>query len=284
MKNLLEQSLKLRLNPINYNITKEWLIGFIEAEGHFSGKVGEQAAFHLSQHAADWNLIEAIAKIIGHGKINLQTRKDGRSQAVLSIYHKDVLRNVIIPICYDNFQSNKKILQLQEWIKMNFSDLTSAEEKNNKLINSEWLVGFVDGDGSFYPIIHKTKDYKCGYQVQAVFDIAQLDSEQKLLDEIGKQYFNGIHKWAKSGSTQHLRILKLSDHLKYVEPFFITNSIKSRKQLDFIIWQEIIRIIENKKHLTTEGINEIKELQNIQNEYRSKLLVEIQEKVNNKLL
>jgi hypothetical protein len=35
-------------------------------------------------------------------------------------------------------------------------------------------------DGSFYPMIHKAKDYKNGYQIQATFDIAQIDSETKL--------------------------------------------------------------------------------------------------------
>ena len=65
-----------------------------------------------------------------------------------------------------------------------------------------------------------------------------------------------------------LRITKISDLIEYVEPFFIKNPLKSRKQLDFIILQEILRIIQNKNHLTTEGILKIKELRTLQNKYR----------------
>jgi len=80
----------------------------------------------------------------------------------------------------------------------------------NPTISSAWLTGFTDGDGSFYAIIHKASDYVSGFQVQAAFDVAQLDKEKALLDNIGITFFGNTHKWAKSGNTQHLRILNFS--------------------------------------------------------------------------
>lgn len=69
-------------------------------------------------------------------------------------------------------------------------------------------------------MFHKSKDYKCGFQVQATFDLAQLDTDKDLLNTIGLQFFYNAHRWAKSGNTQHLRILKFDTHISLVEPFF----------------------------------------------------------------
>jgi len=103
-----------RFDITNYKITSQWLIGFIEAEGSFLGKKGQQASFHISQHLSDWYLMEAIAKYIGYGKIRSLIRNDGRSEAILRIYNKEILRNKIIPMCQGNFKSIKKNIQFNE--------------------------------------------------------------------------------------------------------------------------------------------------------------------------
>jgi len=95
----------------------------------------------------------------------------------------------------------------------------------NPIISEAWLTGYVDGDGSFFILLHKASDYKCGFQAQGAFDIAQLSTERDLLDTIGKKYFGNAHKWAKSDSVEHLRVLKFSAHQEYVEPFFKENHL-----------------------------------------------------------
>lgn len=254
----------IRLNIDSYNITSNWLLGFIEAEGSFNGKKGEQPMFHLSQHGVDITLMQAIAKFLDYGKARIYTRADGRSEAILAIYDKEILRNVIIPLCSSNLRSIGKRNQFNQWVQTHFEDLICQEPPSDSPINKDWLVGFTDGDGSFYPMFHKSSDYRCGFQVQATFDIAQLDTDRQLLNSIGTQFFNGAHKWAKSGGTQHMRILRLNTHLNFVEPFFIANTLQSRKQFDFLIWRQILDIIKNKNHLTIEGIESIRELQSLQ--------------------
>ena len=118
----------------------------------------------------------------------------------------------------------------------------------------------MDGDGSFYSLIHKTKDYKIGYQVQTVFDIAQLDSERGLLTRIGDQFFGSTQTWAKSKDTQHLRIMSKNGLVNYVEPFFDENKLLTRKEYDFLLWKEMLKTIKNKEHTTLSGLEKIKEL------------------------
>jgi hypothetical protein len=268
MNKLIQKFINNRFD-FRYKISKQWFIGFIEAEGHFAGKnIGDQPFFTISQHSADKNLILAIRNFIGHGNIREYVRSDGRSETILTIYSKDVLRNIIIPMCINNFRSEKKINQFNNWLIKFFPDLNNIQLKDN-LINPQWLAGFVDGDGSFYSVLHKAKDYKCGFQTQVIFDIAQLDSEQKLLKNIGISYFNNEFKWAKSKDTQHLRITKIKTLKDYVIPIFDNNTLQSRKYIDYIIWKEIISLMDMKKHLTLSGIEQIKELRNLQNYYRS---------------
>lgn len=203
-----------------YNISHQWLLGFIEAEGNFFGKKGQQPSFNLSQHAADKILMEAIANFIGHGNVRIYTREDGRSEAILNIYDKTVLRDIIIPMCLNNLKTKNKSNQFYSWLNAHFDDFTPSINPAKSSINKDWLVGFTDGDGSFYPMFHKSKDYKCGFQIQATFDLAQLDTDKDLLNSIGLQFFDNAHRWAKSGNTQHLRILKFDTHILLVEPFF----------------------------------------------------------------
>jgi len=202
--NLQKQLLLLAKNRLElnyYNISHQWLLGFIEAEGNFFGRENQQPSFNLSQHGADEVLMEAIAKFIGHGNVRVYTRKDGRSEAILTIYDKTILRKTIIPMCLNNLKTKNKSNQFNSWISIHFKDLVPLINTTQTPIHKDWLVGFTDGDGSFYPMFHKSKDYKCGFQVQATFDLAQLDTDKELLNIIGTQFFFNTHKWAKSGST-----------------------------------------------------------------------------------
>jgi len=173
---------------------------------------------------------------------------------------------VVIPLLEGRIRSPKKLAQFNEWRKAHFNLPPVAI---NPTITPAWLVGFVDGEGSFFALIHRASDYRSGYQVQAVFDIAQLDTERALLDSIGCTFFGNTHTWAKSGSTQHLRILKISALQNFVVPFFQTNTLLTRKSIDFVIWQEIVQMILNKEHLTLSGIDMIRLLRDRQNVNRS---------------
>jgi hypothetical protein len=49
-----------------------------------------------------------------------------------------------------------------------------------------------------------------------------------------------------------------------VEPFFRAHPLQTRKMYDFILWQEILSLIKNKEHLTTNGIQTIMALKDEQ--------------------
>lgn len=186
----------------NKNLTlmmnKEWLIGFIEAEGCFH-RNENQSFFELTQHISDIKLLVLIANFIGNGKIRKQIRKDGRSLAVLSISNRKILKEVIIPLCWNKFHSKKKYFQFRNWIEKSFPEIdTKYLVSNCQEIDRNWIVGFVDGDGSFYSVVSRNREYKFGYQIKLVFDITQVDTELELLKKIGETFFPKIYRWCRS--------------------------------------------------------------------------------------
>jgi hypothetical protein len=265
--NELESLEKLRLNVSNFILNKDWLIGFSEAEGCFSGS---EKVFQLSQHSSDYALILAIKNYLGHGNIRNIKREDGRLETVLTISSKSVIQDKIIPLFNGNLFTLKKREQFKNWIIKYFPHVVIIDNVQ-AFPSSSWVVGFVDGDGSFYPLIHKANDYKCGFQVQLIFEIAQTLSETPILDIIGKNYFGDTHKWGKSCSVQHLKISSLKANNELVVPFFDLNGLLSRKQIDFLIWKEMLDLINQKKHLHVEGVESIRQLREMQHHYRKAL-------------
>jgi len=136
---------------------------------------------------------------------------------VIQITNKDALYSKIVPLLEGRIHSLKKAEQFNLW-KQTHWGLPKSKDIPLLKENLQWVAGFVDGDGSFYFSVHKAKDYKFGYQVKATFAIAQIDTEQELFAQISQLFFNGAHHWAKSGNTQHMRIINLSTLLNFVEP------------------------------------------------------------------
>jgi hypothetical protein len=171
-----------------------------------------------------------------------------RPLAVIQITNKDALHDVIIAMLEVRIHSLKKAEQFNLWKNTHWG-LAKSEIIPLLKEDIHWVAGFVDGDGAFYFTLHKARDYKYGYQVKATFDIAQIDTEQELLAQISNLFFNGAHHWAKSGNTQHMRIINLQTLLKFVEPFFKENILLSRKSLDYFMWQAVLDMMSRKDHL-----------------------------------
>lgn len=272
-KELIEKIKELELIRLSkVNIDKDWLIGFVEAEGSFSGS-DIQPMFHLSQHPADLNLLQSIAYFLElKPSITTSQRLNGTIISSLHIGDRYQLEQKIIPFFNGEFKTSKKQIQFSNWMAKYFPQVEILKNEGLKplcsTISNKWLVGLVDGDGSFYPVIAKSKDYKCGFQVLLYFDIAQIKSEENLLREIGLKFFKGLHFWALSENVQHLRISKLDTLNKLVIPFFDNDKLQTRKQIDYLIWKEMVNIVNKKEHLTIEGVNTILNLRELQHYHR----------------
>jgi hypothetical protein len=129
---------------------------------------------------------------------------------------------------------------------------------NDETLNPDWISGFIEGDGSFFITIRATTN-----QVVPVISVGLNIREKPLLIKI-QQFFGGIGSVYTNESKKVVewKISRLS-HLNSVIPHFNSYPLIELKSYNFIIWREIISLIEIKAHHTPEGLAKIKSL-NIQ--------------------
>ena len=129
---------------------------------------------------------------------------------------------------------------------------------NNKLIpDPEWLAGFVSGDGSFKSILKKSESVKVGFQSILVFQITQHARDEKLMESLISYLGCGFIEKDSRGPWLYYTVTNFSHIQGKILPFFHQYKIIGSKYLDYMDWCKIALLMQNKNHLTPEGLNEI---------------------------
>lgn len=136
-----------------------------------------------------------------------------------------------------------------------FSTKASIVENTTDVLNPEYVTGFTDGEGCFFVGIHSDPRLKTGYRVKAIFQIGVHEKDFAILEQI--KLFFGVGYITKLGieSVQY-RVSGLKD-LNIIINHFDKYPLLTRKQSDFMLFKEVIDLINEGKHLTLEGLNRI---------------------------
>lgn len=139
---------------------------------------------------------------------------------------------------------------------------------DQKITNPNWMAGFVSGDGSFYLTIRKSHELKVGYRAEIGFQITQHSRDQVFMESF-ISYFNcGKLKKDTRYSVLYFTVSNFTNLFEKIIPFFKQHKILGVKSLDFKDWCKAAEIIKMKSHLTSKGINELRELQKGMNSKR----------------
>ena len=142
-------------------------------------------------------------------------------------------------------------------------------------LQSYWVTGFVDGEGTFYVGINKNKTMTSGYQVLPEFRIVQHQKDIKLLYALKTFFGVGVVR-VNHDTRYELRVRSL-DHLqKIIIPFFEKYPLMTQKKFDFIKFKKIVNLMNQKKHLTLKGISEIIDIASKMNRQDKRVALEIQ--------
>nr|WUR10594.1 LAGLIDADG endonuclease [Elmerina hispida] len=168
-------------------------------------------------------------------------------------------------------------LGLSDKLKAEFPTIVAMERPVSSLpldleikeYNPYWLVGFSEGDGSFFVGLTKSALYKAGYQVSLRFLISQHNRDISLMVNIAK-YLNCGTVVVRKGRNQDVefRVNSFSDIESIIVPFFTNYTLQGTKKLDFYDFLKVVDAVKNKKHLTLEGIEYIKQVKNGMNSSR----------------
>ena len=154
-------------------------------------------------------------------------------------------------------------LGLSDFLKSEFINFSSIERpviNTENIPDSNWIAGFVTGEGNFDVRIAQQPTNKIGYRVQLRFRISQHERDIVLMESLIKYLGSGkIYKYPGKPAVV-LTIFKFSDITNNIIPFFENYPILGVKLLDYLDWCKIAKLISEGSHLTLEGLNLIREI------------------------
>jgi hypothetical protein len=146
-----------------------------------------------------------------------------------------------------------------------------ADNQQERLIRTGWVIGFVDGEGCFSIGFVRQSDrtrrkgYRAGYQVFHRFVVTQGAKSTPALEElkeffgVGRLYRNRRHDNHKEDLYQYC-VGRREELLGTIIPFFRRNALRTSKQHDFERFAQCMALVERGRHLTRAGLIEIAEI------------------------
>ena len=126
---------------------------------------------------------------------------------------------------------------------------------NSNLLNPWFITGFTDAEGSFMVLICKGPRYRTGWQVSIRFSIGLHKKDLALLKLI-QYYFGGIGL-IEQREMCSWRVTRLEHLTNIIIPHFLKYPLITQKKADFELFKRVVDLMNCKKHLTYEGLQEI---------------------------
>ncbi len=151
----------------------------------------------------------------------------------------------------------------------------NQQERLVKVLNPWYIVGFVEGEGSFHIAFYADPGMKQKVKVIPEFHVNQSCLRVSTLLEIQKYfgcgYIKNNHAKRTNDDTNVYVVRDRKDLLNKIIPFFEKYQFRSIKKESFDKFAQIVRMIAERKHLDKHGIREIIDLayqMNIGGKYR----------------
>lgn len=125
---------------------------------------------------------------------------------------------------------------------------------NANKFNPHFVTGFCDAESCFSLNIIKNPLYNLGWKLSLVFSIHLHSKDIDILYLIQK--FWGVGNVTLHGNSAMFQITKLGD-LVFIIDHFKIYPLKTQKYADFLLFKKAFDIINDKKHLTIEGLHEL---------------------------
>ena len=135
--------------------------------------------------------------------------------------------------------------------------------QQERLVNDDYFVGFVEGEGCFYIGVVKSQETKTGWQVVYFFKVSQNPSGKIVLEKLMKKlncgYLKQNSRLDKTDKSLAYVVRDLPSIIEKVIPFF-KGKFLTKKADDFDKFCQVIEIVRRKEHLKKIGMTKILEI------------------------
>lgn len=242
------------MKPLNDEQFGHYLAGLIDGDGHFS----TQQQLVIVYHILDASLAYYIKKMIGYGSVSIIKDKQAYKYVVSSkigiLKVINLINNKVRNIKrYEQILNNilKHPSYINENIHFRINDVTNINNIGH-IMNNHWLAGFTDADGSFQiKILNRQNrpypEIRLNYQI---------DLKTRDMLNIIKDSFGGNIGYRKSQDIYYYGSTSYGSANKVIKYFDIYH-LQSQKYIKYLQWRKTYILIQNKIHLTDEGIIKI---------------------------
>jgi hypothetical protein len=123
-------------------------------------------------------------------------------------------------------------------------------------LDTQWIAGFVDGEGRFHIGINANAEMKAGVQVLPEFTVVQHKRDVQVLNALKAHFGCGVVR-SNHGDRMAYRVRSQEHLLQIIIPFFMTHPLKTKKNVDFLKFRDCLLLMQRGEHLTPEGLEKI---------------------------
>lgn len=128
-----------------------------------------------------------------------------------------------------------------------------------------FLTGISDAEGSFGINISKDSSRKSGYIITHFFMMGLNIKDRPILESIKSTLGVGEIYLHPQDNTCRYKVSNIDQLLNVIIPHFKAYPLVTQKEFDFKIFQKILKLVKDKSHLTSEGLQEIVNLKSAMN-------------------
>ena len=126
-------------------------------------------------------------------------------------------------------------------------------------LDAQWITGFVDGEGCFFVGINPHAEMTAGFQVLPEFTVVQHERDVQVLHALKAHFGCGVVR-VNHGDRMAYRVRSVKHLLEHIVPFFVKHSLKTKKNVDFLKFRDVLILMEAGNHLTVEGVERIRSI------------------------
>lgn len=223
------------------NGQKQWLVGFIDGDGCFSMQKTNRGYwsfdFNIGQSVYNARVLHYIKKLVGFGSVV----KAGKNMLKYRIRDKHVLINIILPIIDSYPLHTSKCYKYELW-KQALLNPTMADEivlqmnqipldyksPHSSLPTKDWIVGFIEAEGSFYIVKKASKRLVHGFAITQKLDKHLLENLRSLWGISAAIKFNKKNEAYCLDTTNSKAVETLITYFK--------GTCKGMKSFEYRIW------------------------------------------------
>lgn len=282
------------------------MLGFFKSDLYKLG-YRTQAIFKISLHKKDYNLLSLVqdyfkvGTITNHGDNSLQYTVKSFKYLDIILDHFDkypllsqkcadyqLFKDAITLIKNKEHLSSKGIkkilgirasmnLGLSDELKLSFPDIQSVSrplvglelvQRKNFFIDPNWIAGLASGDGCFHITIRNSSTTKSGKSVVLKFHIVQHSRDIEVMKMLISTLGCGRIELNLKQSAVYFVVTNFQDIYEKIIPLFDKYPIKGVKALDYSDFKKIANLVQNKEHLTEEGLFKIQSIKLNMNLFR----------------